>query len=259
MTKALALILAFLALPALANPYADKVQTRILHGWSEADGTRMAALELTLAEGWHSYWRAPGDAGIPPSFDWQGSRNLERATPAWPRPTVYTQNGMRSIIYTERLVLPLALTPETSGKPIRLKGRVDIGVCKDICVPFAIAVDETIAPDNSADIQAIKAALATVPRRQPHEVSCETALGSRGVLLTVSTRLPHLGGAEDAAVETGDPLVWASDPEISRKGQTVTLKTELVHALSGAFALNRSALRLTLIGTDNAVDIQGCD
>ncbi len=259
MTKTLALLLALLALPALATPYADKAQTRVLHGWFEPDGTRMAALEITLAEGWHTYWRAPGDAGIPPSFNWQGSRNLASATPAWPRPTVYSQNGMRSIIYTGRLVLPISLTPKTSDKPIRVKGTVDIGVCKDICVPFQIVVDETIKADSTAATQAIKTALATVPRTGAQHVSCNTTLGERGIQLTVTASLPHLGGAEDAAIETGDPLVWATDPEVSRSGQTLTLKTELIHALSGAFALNRSALRLTLIGTDNAIDIQGCD
>jgi len=189
----------------------------------------------------------------------QSARNLASAAPAWPRPTVYTQNGMRSIIYTERLVLPLVLTPKTAGKPIRLKGRVDIGVCKDICVPLQVMIDETLPPDSTASSQAIKAALATVPRKAAQDVHCDTELGSRGVLLTVTARLPDLGGAEDAAVETGDPLVWATDPEVSRRGQTLTLKTELIHALSGAFALNRSALRLTLIGSQNAVEIQGCD
>ena len=176
MTKTLALLLALLALPALANPYADKAQTRVLHGWVEPDGTRIAALEITLAEGWHTYWRAPGDAGIPPSFNWQGSRNLASATPAWPRPTVYSQNGMRSIIYTGRLVLPISLTPKTSDKPIRVKGTVDIGVCKDICVPFQIVVDETIKADSTAATQAIKTALATVPRTGAQHVSCNTTL-----------------------------------------------------------------------------------
>lgn len=259
MKYALALLVALLAPPALANPYADKAQTRVLHGWVEPDGTRMAALEITLAEGWHTYWRAPGDAGIPPTFSWQGSRNLASVAPAWPRPVVYSQNGMRSIIYTERLVLPIVLTPETTGKPIRLKGTVDIGVCKDICVPLQVVLDETIAPESTAATPAIKTALATVPRTGAQDVSCSTSVGSRGILLTVSASVPSLGSSEDAAVETGDPLVWATDPSVTREGQTLTLKTELVHALSGAFALNRSNLRLTLIGSQNAVDIQGCD
>jgi DsbC/DsbD-like thiol-disulfide interchange protein len=156
-------------------------------------------------------------------------------------------------------VLPISLTPKTSDKPIRLKGTVDIGVCKDICVPLQIMVDETIKANSTAATQAIKTALATVPRAGARHVSCDTTLGTRGIQLTVAASLPHLGGAEDAAIETGDPLVWATDPEVSRRGQTLTLKTELIHALSGTFALNRSALRLTLIGTDNAIDIQGCD
>ncbi|WP_298806439.1 protein-disulfide reductase DsbD domain-containing protein [uncultured Lentibacter sp.] len=259
MTKALTLFLLLFALPLQANPYADKAQSRILAGWLQPDGTRMAALEITLAPGWHTYWRAPGDAGIPPSFDWQGSRNLAAVAPAWPRPEVYRQNGMRSIVYTERLVLPLALTPQTAGQPIALKGRVEIGVCKDICVPLHLMLEETLPPETTAAREAIVAALATVPRQTAQDVRCDTRIGRRGLLLTLTARLPGLGAPEDAAIETGDPLVWATDPELRRTGQTLTLTTELIHTLSGAFALNRSALRVTLIGANTAVDIQGCD
>ena len=254
---ALATLLA-LSAPLLANPYADKAQARLLQGWAEPDGQRIAALEITLAPGWHTYWRAPGDAGIPPSFDWHGSRNLARVTPEWPRPQIYRSNDMRSIIYTERLLLPLRITPQAAHRPIHLKGRLEIGVCKDICVPLQLDLAATFLPKQRGAVTQIKRARETVPTRS-NGLRCQTEAGARGIIVALSGPVAPLGGREEAAVETGDPLIWATEPELIRKGPVLTVRTELVHALGGAFALNRSALRLTLIGERHALDIQGCD
>jgi DsbC/DsbD-like thiol-disulfide interchange protein len=65
---------------AQAESPADMVQIRILPGWSRDDGSHMAALHLILAPGWKTYWRAPGDAGIPPMMDLEGSDNLSDIT-----------------------------------------------------------------------------------------------------------------------------------------------------------------------------------
>ena len=43
-----------------------------------------AGIELTLQPGWKTYWRYPGDSGIPPRFDFSGSTNVQSATVAWP-------------------------------------------------------------------------------------------------------------------------------------------------------------------------------
>jgi DsbC/DsbD-like thiol-disulfide interchange protein len=77
------------------------------------NGGHMAAVELQLAPGWKTYWRSPGDAGIPPSFDWSGSENVKSVRLHWPAPEVFEANGMQTIGYHERLVLPVEITPRT--------------------------------------------------------------------------------------------------------------------------------------------------
>ena len=67
-----------------------------LDGWRQPDGSRLAAVEIRLAPGWHTYWRVPGDAGIPPSFDWSGSSNLASVAYEWPRPEIFDSFGMRT-------------------------------------------------------------------------------------------------------------------------------------------------------------------
>ena len=54
----------------------------------------MAAVEIRLAPGWHTYWRVPGEAGIPPRFDWSGSQNLAAVAYEWPRPEIIVSYGI---------------------------------------------------------------------------------------------------------------------------------------------------------------------
>ena len=106
------------ALPAHALTQDDVVSARLLSGWQTDRGTHMAALELALAPGWKTYWRAPGDAGIPPSFDFSASTNLKSVRFHWPRPAVFDLNGMQTIGYHDHLVLPIEVTPEDPAQPV---------------------------------------------------------------------------------------------------------------------------------------------
>ncbi len=253
---------AFLAPVAAANPYEDKAEARLLQGWIQPDGTRMAALHIRLAPGWKTYWRAPGDAGIPPQFDWSGANNIASARLHWPRPIVFDQGGMRSIGYERELILPMTLTPKRTGKLMAVDATVDIGICKDICVPMRIELEETLAPDARADVRAIKTALARAPESGSAAgvtgISCTASSGRDGLIVEMQMTAPPLGGREEAAIETGDPLIWAKEPVLTRSGNRLTLRSELVHAVADSFALDRSALRVTLLGANRAIDIQGC-
>ena len=77
----------------------DMASIELLPGWVQPDGSRMAAIKITLEEGWHTYWRAPGDAGIPPQLTVRSSDNISGIKMHWPTPQVYEQNGMRYVGY----------------------------------------------------------------------------------------------------------------------------------------------------------------
>lgn len=261
---ALVTTLLLAAFPAGANPYGDAVQTRILPGWRMADGTIMAGLEISLAPGWKTYWRAPGDAGVPPFFDWSGSRNLDTLDITWPTPHVFRQNGMRTIGYKERVVLPITVAPRKSGAPVQLSGTIDIGICRDVCVPVRIEIGEKLggADEATRPDPTIAAALAERPF-SGHEAglkdaACTVAPLPDGLTLHAEFTLPSTGGREIAVVETGDPMIWASEPRITREGGRLIAEFDLLHASGGPFAIDRSALRFTILGQKHSVDIRGC-
>ena len=130
---------------AAAQSYDDVVEAQILPGWRLPNGDHMAALHLKLAPGWKTYWRSPGDAGIPPQFDWSGARNMSAIGIYWPAPHVFWQQDMRSVGYKGDVILPLRIRPSQLGKDARLGGIIDIGICKDVC-PTASAFRPACPP-----------------------------------------------------------------------------------------------------------------
>jgi suppressor for copper-sensitivity B len=111
----------------------------------EATGSSMqvdVGLQLRLTPGWHTYWRSPGDAGIPPMIDWKGSENFAGAEIAWPAPKrLPSLGGLETVGYEDGVVLPIVVRLEHPGAPLRLHAEVDYASCKDICIPYHASLD----------------------------------------------------------------------------------------------------------------------
>ncbi|SFD46512.1 protein-disulfide reductase DsbD domain-containing protein [Roseivivax sediminis] len=263
MIRVLALALALLApLPAAAERISGVVSATLRPGWRQADGTHVAALHLKLAPGWKTYWRAPGDAGIPPEFDWSGSRNLGSVAVTWPVPRIFHQSGMRSVGYKEEVVLPLTVRSTGSGD-VRLSGDVHIGVCDDVCLPATLRVDGVLPSSAGTVDPAIAAALADRPFSGAEAgvgaVRCTVAQGTGGALtLRAEIEMPEIGERESVVIETANPAIWVAEPDASRAGNRLIAETELMHVDKRAFAVDRSGLRFTILGAGKAVDILGC-
>lgn len=236
------------------------VRAEILPGWQTPEGTQMAGLQIDLAPGWKTYWRAPGDAGVPPQFDWTGSTNVAAARVHWPRPQVFASNGLRTIGYADRVVLPIEFTPRTPGAPMDLHVRVELGVCEDICMPMELSLSARLPAEG--DGAAIRAALDARPMTAREgrvgAVRCEVQPISDGLRLTAEIDLPRLGGTEAAVFELADPSIWVSEAATVREGPVVRARAELVPPDGAPFALDRSSVRITVLGETQAVDIHGC-
>jgi DsbC/DsbD-like thiol-disulfide interchange protein len=245
-----------------ADPVGTPVTATLIEGWQQADGTRMSAVHLTLADGWKTYWRAPGDAGIPPLFDWRGSRNLAGVTIDWPTPQVFGQNGMRSVGYAHQVTLPLSVAPQRADQPVEISLTLEIGVCKDICVPQTLTLEGTLATGGAIPVPAIAAALAERPFSAQEAgagtATCTLVPVKDGLRITANLTLPPAGGEEYVVIEAGRADVWVSEATSRRNGSVLTAQADMVASGGGAFALDRSAIRFTVLGTSHAVDLRGC-
>lgn len=129
-----------------------------------------AGIEITLEPGWKTYWRVPGDAGVPPSFDWAASRNLSKAEVLYPAPRRYSDSSGDVIGYKGNVIFPVALTPTDPTKPIELAVALEIGVCELICIPIEAKLALQVGAGAAAVAldRSFAAALAAVPRRDEH-------------------------------------------------------------------------------------------
>ncbi len=124
-----------------------------------------AGLELRLDPGWKTYWREPGDSGVPPTFDFSGSDNVKSVAVDWPAPERFPDGaGGNSIGYVGRVVLPLRIVQTDAAKPTALHLKLDYAVCGNLCVP-AEANLELALSGNGAEETAIEKEALRVPRR----------------------------------------------------------------------------------------------
>ncbi|MGU3497013.1 protein-disulfide reductase DsbD domain-containing protein [Xanthobacteraceae bacterium A53D] len=162
--------------PAAAQPPGglggtEGAQVRLLAGTATGDMVR-AGLEIRLAPGWKTYWRYPGDSGVPPRFDWTGSTNVADVTVLWPAPMRFDDGaGGTSIGYKGTVILPLEVRLKAPGQPAELKLALDYAVCESLCVPADARLDATLPGTGAED-----PLLAEARRRVP----ADAALGAPG-------------------------------------------------------------------------------
>jgi DsbC/DsbD-like thiol-disulfide interchange protein len=94
-----------------------------------------AGIDIELAPGWKTYWRMPGEAGVPPQFDWSGSQNAKSVEVLWPSPTRFSDAGGETVGYKDRVVFPLRIPAEHPSEAVLLRLSMFFGVCKEVCIP----------------------------------------------------------------------------------------------------------------------------
>src|SRR6202162_5518798 len=124
-----------------------------------------AGIEIRLRQGWHTYWRYPGDAGVPPRFDFAGSQNVKAVEVLWPAPRRLPEAGLDTIGYDRDVILPLRVTPQDEAKPVMLQIKLDYAICEKLCVPAQAKAELALAGGRTAQDAALAASEARVPRK----------------------------------------------------------------------------------------------
>lgn len=137
---------------------------RLIAGASKPGAESLrAGIEIKMQPAWHTYWRYPGDSGVPPRFSFAGSDNLATVKVLYPAPHAFTDEVGTTIGYKGNVILPLRVVPRQKDKPVTLRAKVDYAVCEKLCVPVEAKLELTILPAGGADNPALTAAEARVP------------------------------------------------------------------------------------------------
>ncbi len=250
------------ALPAQAQVFSanEVVEVTLLPGYRLDGGRHMAAIRIQLAPGWKTYWRAPGDGGVPTVLRLTQAESVTGMAIHWPRPRLFYSFGLRSIGYQGDVILPLEFTLNASGQAF-VAGRLDLGVCQDVCMPISVNLSGVL-PDTASRDGAIVAALSDRPLTAAEAgagpVTCAIEPISDGLRVSVRAQVPSTGTDEAMVVEHRDPMIWVSAAQTRREGGWITGVADVVPADQGPFAMDRGDLRITVVGTARAIELSRC-
>src|SRR6059058_4983510 len=137
---------------------------RLLAG-SRSGAVLLGGIAFQLQPGWKTYWRTPGDSGVPPRFDFSKSENIEAVTVLWPAPTKFDDGaGGHSVGYHNQIVLPLRIVAKNPDKPVTLRADINYAVCEKLCIPVEANPVLSFNSVASTEDNALFAALDTVPK-----------------------------------------------------------------------------------------------
>jgi DsbC/DsbD-like thiol-disulfide interchange protein len=227
---------------------------------------RRAGVEILLQAGWKTYWRYPGDSGVPPRFDFTRSENVKEVVVGWPAPHRFTEGGDTSIGYKGDVTLPLLVVPKDASKPTMLRLDLDYAICEKMCVPASAKAEIDLSGRTTQDIaqeSTLIAAEASVPK--PAKVGDSGPLAIRSVKREAASPKPRV--VVDVAVPEG-----ASDVDLFAEGPTTDWALPVPQAVPGApageqrfaFALDGlpsgasakgAALRLTAVAGGQAIEV----
>jgi DsbC/DsbD-like thiol-disulfide interchange protein len=273
MTSLSRFIISLMLLGALLP--AQETRAQEASGWTQGHSSRvrliagggppeapLAGIQIELDAGFKTYWRSPGEAGLPPAFDWSKSVNVGGVEVLWPAPRRFEDPGGIVYGYEGSVLLPVRVRPQDPAKPVSLAVKLDYGVCKDICIPAGAELLLTLPKSAAPALRsALDGALARVPRPQP--------LGAEGPLsvlsadpksvdgkprLAVSIRAPA-GSSASLFVEPPENWFLLAPVEPTASATEGGARTFLVEVLERPTdASGPIDLRFTLVAGDKAIE-----
>jgi len=146
-----------------------------------------------MPDGWHTYWRNPGDNGMPITLDWTVPAGVEIGPVAWPAPVeLPLTDDIMDYGYRDEVVLPMSVhLPEAyADDSVTLTADADWLVCEEICIPETRTLSLTLPVGDEAvrdedGYWYIQAALDAVPQPDP-QVEAGIQLASGRVVLDLA-------------------------------------------------------------------------
>jgi DsbC/DsbD-like thiol-disulfide interchange protein len=231
---------------------------RLLAG-SRSGAVLLGGIAFQLQPGWHTYWRNPGDSGVPPRFDFAKSENVEAVTVLWPAPMKFADGaGGTSLGYQKQVVLPLRIVAKNADKPVTLRADINYAVCEKLCIPVEANAELAFTSVASTEDSALFAALDTVPK--PANVGDSNPLTIRDVKRDGKNRVLVDVATPDASevnlFAEGPTPDWALPvPKLLEHGPPGVKRFAFdLDGLPPGAKPEGAALKLTLVGNERAFE-----
>lgn len=222
-----------------------------------------AGVEIKLATGWKTYWRYPGDSGVPPRFDFARSENVKSVTVEWPAPHRFADDSGVSIGYKGEVIFPLTVVPQDTAKPVVLRLDLDYAICEKLCMPATAKAELVLTGVATVHKTALSAAQARVP--------VHSAVGEPASLAIRSVRR-DVDAAEQRIVVDVTVPAGATSVELFAEGPAPDWALPVPEPVEGAPAGQKrfaftltglppgasadgAALRFTAVAGDRAIEV----
>ncbi|HRJ68564.1 MAG TPA: protein-disulfide reductase DsbD family protein [Beijerinckiaceae bacterium] len=247
---------------------------------SGPDAWQSAGVEIRLEPGVKTYWRAPGDTGVPPTIDFSPSQGVRELTLDFPAPVGFDDGaGGMAIGYRETQIFPVRFKLEKPAEPTstgggffsrkveappppvppKLEMNIEFGICtKNMCVP---AQAKAALPLGGGTLEAalgdrIAAANARVPVRQ--KVGAPGAVGISSVHVRRKAGMAEIEVAARVGNDTGTAglFIEAKETLVAKRtdapiGGSVVFRAKTADPADGKLG----EARITLATDKGAVDV----
>jgi DsbC/DsbD-like thiol-disulfide interchange protein len=230
---------------------------RLLAG-SRTGSVLMGGVEIQLQPGWKTYWRTPGDSGVPPRFDFSKSANVESVTPLYPAPKKFDDGaGGISYGYHKQVIFPLRIVPKNPNEPVQLRASISYAVCEKLCLPVEAEAELAFTSAASALDSVVAGALNKVPKpvgtaeATPIAVKSFRRVGDR-VIVDVAAQ--NSAGLELYA--EGPTADWSLPvpKRIAGEEKDITRFEFKLEGLPANAKPEGALLKLTVVGADGAFE-----
>ena len=195
----------------------------------------LVGLKLRMEPQWHTYWKNPGDSGLPTKIQWVLPEGWKAGEIQWPYPNPLPVGPLMNYGYEDEVVLLAELTPPASAAPgpVSIKARAEWLVCKDVCIPEKGELDMVLAvsPAEPSANPRWQAHIERARNQLPVDVAgwkYQSAL--RGKSLVVRMTAPE-GAAPPARAaffpEQEGVIEPAAAQKITRDARAITLEMKL--------------------------------
>lgn len=223
----------------------------VTSGAPDAAGRLQGALEVDLKPGWKTYWRDPGDSGVPPQIDVSASSNISGADLSFPPPQRHDDGYGKWAGYDRSVSLPVLFTLTDPAAKATIDAGVFLGMCETICIPVQarLTLDPAVDAGDEEDSATVQAALAALPAEATAAFGATVLQGDPETLL-VEARVPGDPAAADFFVAASGDYLFGTPQRQDREGKlffSVPILDRPASVPSGA------GLHYTLVGESGAV------
>jgi len=228
--------LALLAIVGMGAGQTPHSKAEILSSVSKAAPGQsfLLGFRIKLDQGWHCYWKNPGDSGQATDISWQVPKGWKIEQLDWPVPEMLTAGGFTIYAYeNESLLLFRATPPANAPKQgqVALKAKAEWLVCQEACVPArtTLAIQLPLAPQArpSVAVKMLQQAQANLPT---------PAKGWKIQATRQGKAIDLVLNAPDGVTVGEGTKFFAADPTTIAHSEKQELKDNVLHLVQSEYA-----------------------